>query len=142
MASGLANAATMTSYYKLIRQFPLVQIKNEKHLDEATEVLHSLLGKAERDKGEEEYLSVLTDLIEAYEDEHYPIEGATPAEILGFLVEDRGLSQTELAKKTGIAQSTLSSLISGTRTPTAEHVVILAKFFHVGAEAFLPQGGE
>ncbi len=139
MASGLAKKVTMPSYYKLINKFPLIEIKNEKHLDEATEILHSLIDKTDRDRGEEDYLTVLTNLIEGYEDEHYPIEGATPAEILGFLVEEHGLSQTELAKKTGIAQSTLSSLISGTRTPTTEHVVTLAKFFHVGAEAFLPQ---
>lgn len=139
MASGLARLAPTTSYFQLVRRFPLIPIANEEHLDAATEVLRSLLDKADRDKGEEAYLSVLTDLVESYEDEHDPIEGATPAEILEYLVKERGISQLELSKKTGIAQSTLSNLISGTRTPTAEHIVILSRYFRVKPSAFLPQ---
>lgn len=61
----------MNSYLKLVHRFPLESIKNEKHLEEAMVMVDLLINKT-RDKGEEEYLDALSDLIFLFEEENYP----------------------------------------------------------------------
>jgi hypothetical protein len=43
-----------------------------------------------------------------------------------------------LARKTRIAQSTISAVLNGDRIQTRSQVAALAKFLHVGVDAFLP----
>jgi HTH-type transcriptional regulator/antitoxin HigA len=50
-----------------------------------------------------------------------------------------GFSQPRLAKAIGIAQSTISAVLNGTRSLTREQVVRVAKFFHVSPAAFLSE---
>ena len=39
------------------------------------------------------YLDALSDLVAAYEDEHYPIEPASDADMLRHLMEAKGVTQ-------------------------------------------------
>jgi plasmid maintenance system antidote protein VapI len=50
-----------------------------------------------------------------------------------------GLSQTELAKAVGIAQSTISAVLTGARSLTKGQILKLAGFFSVAPAAFLPR---
>jgi plasmid maintenance system antidote protein VapI len=50
------------------------------------------------------------------------------------------LSQSDLAKKVRIAQSTISNVLKGTRKLTKDQVIKLAEFFHVAPAAFLSSG--
>lgn len=124
------------TYFDLVRQFPLTRIRDDAHLAEAREVIEQLLGK-NLDEGAKEYLDVLADLIEAYEEEHVPIPDASEADVLRELMRSNGLSQSMLARKTKIAQSTISAVLNGVRKLTRNQVVKLAKFFNVTSDAFL-----
>jgi HTH-type transcriptional regulator/antitoxin HigA len=124
------------SYFALIQRFPLTHIRDDDHLDEAQVVVDRLLEKA-LDEGEQAYLDVLTDLVEAYEDEHVVIPDASEADVLRELMRVNGLSQPALAKKVGIAQSTISAVLTGSRSLTKAQVVELARFFGVSPAAFL-----
>jgi HTH-type transcriptional regulator / antitoxin HigA len=134
----LAASRISDTYFKLIKQFPLVHIRDEAHLDEALEVVSALL-RQERDKGAQEYLDVLTDLVAGYEDEHVPMPDVSEADVLGELMRSNGLRQTELAKAVGIAQSTISAVLTGTRALTKAQILKLAKFFEIAPAAFLPR---
>jgi HTH-type transcriptional regulator / antitoxin HigA len=125
------------SYFELVKQFPLTHIRNRAHLDAAQKMMHRLL-EEELDEGGQEYLDVLTDLVEKYEAEHEQIPDASEADVLRLLMESNGLSQTRLAKEVGISQSTISAVLSGARSLTKEQVIALACFFHVAPGAFLP----
>lgn len=46
-------------------------------------------------------LDVLATLVEAYEEQHFPIPAADPIEILHFAITDMGRSQSELASLLG-----------------------------------------
>jgi HTH-type transcriptional regulator/antitoxin HigA len=81
---------------------------------------------------------VLTDLVEAYENEHEHILDASEADVLRELMRTNELSQSKLAKKVGISQSTISAVVNGARSLTKEQVLTLAKFFRVSSAAFLP----
>ncbi len=126
------------TYLRLVKRFPLIRIRDEPHLDEALHVLNELL-RQDPEAGTQEYLDVLTDLIAAYEDEHIPIADVSEADVLRELIRSSGLSQMELAKAVGIAQSTISAVLTGARSLTKGQVLKLAKCFGIAPAAFLPR---
>ena len=126
------------TYLKLVKRFPLIHIRDEAHLEEAIELLSELL-RRERDQGTQEYLDVLTDLVAAYEDEHVPMPDVSEADVLRELMRSNRLSQMQLAKEVGIAQSTVSAVLTGARSLTKGQILKLAKFFGIGPAAFLPR---
>jgi HTH-type transcriptional regulator/antitoxin HigA len=118
--------------------FPLAPIRDDRHLGEAQGILDKLLER-ELDEGEQAYLEVLTNLVEDYEEEHVPIEDASEADVLRMLVDGSGLSQAQLAKKVGVAQSTISAVLTGTRSLTKDQILKFARFFNTSPAAFLPR---
>jgi HTH-type transcriptional regulator / antitoxin HigA len=137
LAVKTAKRSLPDAYFELVRQFPLIHIRDSAHLASAETMLRRLLER-ELDQGEQEYLDVLTDLIEKYEADHEPIPDASEADVLRLLMESNGLSQMALARKVGISQSTISAVLHGTRSLTKEHVITLARFFNVGPARFCP----
>lgn len=125
------------SYLKLILQFPLRPIRSDRELDQAISTINSLLDREKLDRGEQDYLDVLGDLVENYEEENHPIEAANDAEMLAFLLDLKSISQTQLANQTAIASSTISDVLSGKRQLTRSHIEKLAAFFQVTPGVFL-----
>lgn len=50
---------------------------------------------------------------------------------------ERNLKQTDMAKLTGFGQSTIAQWENGSRIPSAEAIVVLAKFFKCSADYLL-----
>ncbi len=125
-------------YLDLVRQFPLRPIRSEKELDRAVKVIDSLTDRPSLSADENDYLNVLGDLVEAYEEERYPMPNkVSDARMLRHLIEAKGVSQTEVAKATGIANSTISAVLKGIRQLTREHIGKLANYFHVDPGVFI-----
>ncbi|HKI18800.1 MAG TPA: hypothetical protein VKA15_13020 [Isosphaeraceae bacterium] len=76
-------------------------------------MIDNLLDQKERSQDEEDYLDVLSDLVEKYEDEHEPLPPVSGAEMLRFLIESQETSQAKLSSDTGIAESTISEILAG-----------------------------
>ena len=127
----------LDTYFKLVRRFPLVRIANDSELADALATVDDLL-TTEMDAGHEAYLDTLSALIHVYETEHHSIPDATPAEVLRELADANGLTGTAIAQRSGIAASTVSTLMSGKRRPTPEQMTALAALFHVSPAVFLP----
>jgi HTH-type transcriptional regulator/antitoxin HigA len=127
------------TYLALVRRFPLRPIRNEAELDAAFAVLDSLTCRDDLDAGEADYLDVLSDLVERYEDRVHPIptDDLSEAEMLAHLIEARGVKQVEVARATGIAESTLSEVLRGKRRMTRRQIVKLAGYFAVSPGVFM-----
>lgn len=123
-------------YLDLVRQFPLRPIRSEKDLDRAVEVIDSLIDRSSLSSDEKDYLNVLSDLVEAYEEEHYPMAKVSDARMVRHLMEAKSVNQSELAQATGIANSTISAVLKGGRQLTREHIGRLAVFFRVDPGVF------
>ncbi len=138
MAVKTAARTLPDTYFRLVKRFPLAHLRDDEHLEAALEVIDDLL-RQDLDEGARAYLDVLTDLVAMYEDEHVPIPDAPEADVLRALMAAHGLSQPKLAQAVGIAQSTLSAVLNGSRSLTKGQVVKLARFFGVSPAAFLPE---
>ena len=130
--------ARLRNYLSLVKKFPLQPIRDDAHLGEALETVEALIGR-DLDEGAESYLAVLTGLVEAYEARTRPIPDASEADVLGLLMEQKGVSQTDLRREVGISQSTVSAVLRGARSLTKAQVVDLARFFNVPPAVFLPR---
>jgi HTH-type transcriptional regulator / antitoxin HigA len=128
------QSAMPDSYFELVKRFPLTHVRSRKHLGQAIALVDELL----RNRGAQEYLDALSDLIATYEDEHTPIPDASESDVLRELMRSSGRNQTALSKAVGISQSTLSAILTGEREMTKSHMIALAKFFNVPPSVFLP----
>ena len=130
------RAAPPDSYLSLIHRFPLRAIRDDRELDQAIALVNELLDRPKLDEGETDYLDVLGDLVEAYEERAHPMEPASDAAMLDSLLTDRGQSQLQVAAATGIANSTVSNVRHGKRQLTRDHIRRLAKHFHINPGVF------
>ena len=119
------------AYLELIQEFPLTSIRSEDDLEAAQEVIDQLLGKAKLSSGESMYLDALSDLVAAYEDEHYPIEPASDADMLRHLMEAKGINQIQLHRGTKIAKSTISEVLAGKKEFSRRMMRAFANYFDV-----------
>lgn len=63
-------------------------------------------------------LAIVSDVVEAYEKKHFPIEKPTIGELISLSIEERGMSQKQLAEQIGVSPSRISDYISGRAEPT------------------------
>lgn len=59
------------------------------------------------------------------------------SETLRSLIEDKHMTQKEIASSVGIAQNTLSSYINGKRQPDLQMLCLLAAYFDVSTDYLL-----
>lgn len=63
-------------------------------------------------------LTIVSDVVEAYEKIHYPIAKPTIGELIRLSLEENGMTQKQLAEKIGVSPSRVSDYISGRAEPT------------------------
>ena len=132
----VGDSRSTPRYLELIATFPLRPIRTDAQHEVALKVMRSLLG-IERSEDEDDYLDILGDLIRAYEVEHFPMPQATQADVLRDLLEDRGLSQADLAAASGVADSNISAILAGRRGISKANMIAFAKALGVKPGRFL-----
>ena len=131
MATVLANPARMIE-----RGAPHL-IRSDEQLAAYTKALYRLTSESRPTAAQVEAIELLTLLIELYEEEHYSIPKASPADVLRFLLDRHGLKQRDLAAELG-GESVVSEVLSGKRRLNATHIEGLSKRFHVSPAVFFP----
>ena len=63
-------------------------------------------------------LTIVSDVVEAYEKLHYPIAKPSIGELISLSIEEKGMTQKHLAQELGISPSRLNDYISGRAEPT------------------------
>jgi len=82
-------------------------------------------------------LSVMSDIVIAYEKEHYPIEKPTVAELIESSLEEKGMTQKQLAREIGISPSRVNDYISGRSEPTLKNAGLLCQVLNIAPAAML-----
>ena len=105
--------------------------------DNTVEIVDALAGH-KLNADQEDYLEILGDLIESYEDEHLPaLPKVSGTRLLHFLLEENSLTGDDLADLLKIDRSAAYKILKGTRNLTMEHVRRLAERFAVRADLFI-----
>lgn len=124
-------------YLDLIRAFPLRPIRTDAELDQAVAMIDSLIDREALEPDEQDYLDVLADQVQKYESEQHPLPAVSEAEMLRHLIGARDITQLKLANETGIAESTISNILSDKRGLSRKHITVLARYFNVSPAVFI-----
>ncbi len=82
-------------------------------------------------------LTMMSDIVITYEKEHYPIEKPTVAELIKLSIEEKGITQKQLAKEIGVSPSRVSDYISGRSEPTLRIAKLLCQILGIQPAAML-----
>jgi HTH-type transcriptional regulator / antitoxin HigA len=125
-------------YGRLLAEARPTIIKTVAENERLLRVIEGLLKKGEANlSAEEEALLELTvRLVEDFEEREYPIAASAPHELVGFMLEQRGLTAKDLWPVLG-SRGRVSDLLAGKREISKEQAKKLAEFFLVGVELFV-----
>jgi HTH-type transcriptional regulator/antitoxin HigA len=113
------------------------RIRSEAENERYIALLEELDGKGNKMTAAERRMAeLLTLLIEDFEEKHYPLKAASPADVLKELMLSNGLKQKDLLDIFG-TPSIVSEVLHGKRQLTTEHIRRLSRRFHVSAEVFI-----
>jgi HTH-type transcriptional regulator / antitoxin HigA len=116
---------------------PLLSVRNEDEYDQAVECLNRLLDEVGTDEQHPLYtlLDTLGTLLHAYEEQHHPIPECSGVDVLRFLMEEHGLTQSDLPEVG--SQGVISDILRGKRELNVRQVRALAQRFHVSPAVFI-----
>jgi len=116
---------------------PLLSIRNEHEYDHAAECLNHLLDEVGTDEQHPLYtlLDTLRTLLHAYEEQHHPIPECSGVDVLRFLMNEHGLTQSDLPEVG--SQGVVSDILRGKRALNVRQIRALAKRFHVSPAVFI-----
>ncbi|KCZ54619.1 transcriptional regulator [Hyphomonas beringensis] len=113
-------------------------IRNDQDYDSALARIDELMTNAV-DEGDRDELEVLVTLVEAYEEQHFPIDFPTPVQAIEFRMEQESLTQADLAKYFG-GRSKVSEVLSGKRPLTVKMIRALNHHLGIPAEVLIGDG--
>jgi HTH-type transcriptional regulator / antitoxin HigA len=116
---------------------PLLSIRNEREYNAAVKRLNELLDEIGDNEKHPLYslLDTLGTLVHVYEEEHYPIPDVTGAEVLRYLMDEHGLTQSDLPEIG--SQGVVSEILNGKRELNVRQVRSLAQRFKVSSAVFV-----
>jgi len=82
-------------------------------------------------------LSLMSDIVIAYENEHYPIEKPTISELIELSLEEKRMTQKQLAHEIGISPSRINDYISGRSEPSLKNAGLLCRILDISPSAML-----
>ena len=124
-------------YVELLVAHQPAKPHNRKELAELTALLETLAAnETKQSPAMERFIETLTALIMQYEDEIAPDPERSPAGVLKYMMEERGLRQVDLVPVLG-SKSYISQILSGHRPISKDAAHKLAAFFQVSAYSFI-----
>jgi HTH-type transcriptional regulator/antitoxin HigA len=117
----------------------IAPIRDEAHYDKMVQLADTLVEAIGNAKQHPllDLFDLVSELIRAYDAEHYVVPDASPRNVLRFLMEQHGLSQSDLPEVGN--QSVISMLLSGGRQLNVRQIQSLSARFHVPPGVFLEQ---
>ncbi len=124
-------------YRVLRRKVPLGVIRSKAEYDRAVAALDAIIDEIGEDEAHPlaDLAEALGVFIEAYDSAHYRTPAPSPREMLRFLMEQNGLTQSDLPEIG--SQGVVSEILSGKRSLNVRQISRLAKRFHVSPGVFL-----
>jgi HTH-type transcriptional regulator/antitoxin HigA len=134
------HASVRPDYLRLVQRFPLVPIRNKSQLKQALAMVDelSIIDEEKLTAGQADYLLVLSDLVESYEEEHSAFQNAFKDGIdaLRYLMAETGITASQLGEILGNRRLD-PAVLRRERELSKAHIVKLAGHFSVSTDLFL-----
>lgn len=116
---------------------PLLSVRNGREYNAAVKRMNDLLDEIGTNEKHPLYslLDTLGMLIHVYEEEHFPIPDATGSDVLRLLMDEHGLTQSDLPEVG--SQGVISEVLNGKRELNVRQIRALAEKFKVSPAAFV-----
>lgn len=82
-------------------------------------------------------LTLMSDIVIEYEKEHFPIGKPSVAELIELSLEDKKMSQKQLAQEIGVSPSRISDYVSGRAEPTLKIARLLCQVLNITPAAMM-----
>lgn len=138
----MIRGSEASNYAELLVQTLPRSITTESEAEAIQRRIDALIDRAESlTEAEQELLSLLGDLIFAWEDGKYDLPEVPPHEIVKALLETHGLHQKDLVGPVFPTEGIASEVLHGKRGLTYDYVQRLATFFRVSPAVFYSEEG-
>ena len=116
---------------------PLLVVRNEKEYDLAVERLSGLLDETGTNEQHPLYalLDALGTVLHVYEEKYHPMPECNGAGMLGFLMDEHGLTQSDLPEVG--SHGVVSEILHGKRELDVRQIRALAERFKVSPAVFI-----
>ncbi|MFA7494451.1 MAG: helix-turn-helix domain-containing protein [Proteiniphilum sp.] len=82
-------------------------------------------------------LTLVSDVVIAYETEHYPIGKPSISKLIEYSLEEKGMTQRQLAGELGISPSRVNDYVSGRAEPTLKIARLLCQTLNISPATML-----
>ena len=124
-------------YKQSLTKYQPKLIKTEEENEKALAIVEELMHRNNRTLEENELYELLITLIEKFEQEYYiPIQPTTPHSLLLFLMEQKGVKQSDLVGIIG-SKGVVSEVVNGKREISKSQAKALSEFFNIDAGLFI-----
>lgn len=111
-------------------------ITSEKQYDKYCQFLEDLVFLSSKTKAVKDEISLLTLLIEKWDEEHNTFEDVDPIRLLHSLMEDHKLKPKDLVDLLGVSKGYISEILNYKKGLSKEVIRRLAEHFKLRQEAF------
>lgn len=126
-----------TTYDALIAFHPPRVIHDKTEFENTTAIVDAMAGH-KLTKDQDDYLELLSQIIEAYENEHVDAPKAPSSiETLKFLLSENDMSGDDLADLLGVDRSQAFKILKGSRALTVDHIKKISDRFRISANVLL-----
>ena len=132
---GNIDVASIAPHWAALRSW--LEVDSEAAYDRATARLQQLLDEVGSDERHPLFglLETLGTVMHAYELQREPVPAAAGTEVLQFLIDEHGLSASDLPEIGSAAD--VSAVLSGVRPLTVSQIHALSERFHVAPAVFV-----
>lgn len=129
--------STVTAYQGLLQKYTPRLVRDEKQHRRMLRHIERLMKRPKLSAAENDLLELMIHLVGQYEESIDPTPDVAPERMLAHLIEAKAVSQSAVAKATGIPRSTISAVLAGRRQISKANIAKLADYFHVSPAVFL-----
>lgn len=119
----------------------MAQIKSEKEYEKLMERIKEFFKIVDEDTPRDDKnlieLEALSELVEEYEDVHYPIETPSLVDVIKLRLYEMNITQAKLAELIGISQARVSEIMTGKNEPTMKIARLISKKLDISPSVVL-----
>lgn len=111
-------------------------IKSKMQYQEYTDILEELVFSGKRDKNTKEEITLLTLLIEKWDEEHNTFNQLNPVELLHSLMQDHNMKAKDLVQLLDVSKGYVSDILNYKKGFSKDVIRKLSERFKIKQEAF------